>query len=127
MKTRDKDIKASAELERVRSAFKKFRDEGNGRGSGYPLHLRRLAVAAVNFGHTLTEVAIATQVSGPSLGNWRRASVCRPTELKVIDDSPEPSSAMEPAVIHFQSGLRIEIPVAALTSDLITRLNGVAP
>jgi hypothetical protein len=36
MKTRDKDVKASAELERVRSAFKKFRADGNGRGSGYP-------------------------------------------------------------------------------------------
>jgi hypothetical protein len=127
MKTKDKDIKASAELERVRSAFKKFRADGNGRGSGYPPHLRRLAVAAVNCGHTLTEVATATGVSGPSLGNWRRASVCRPTELKLIDDCPEPSSSMEPAVIHFQSGLRIEIPVAALTLDFIKRLNGVAP
>jgi hypothetical protein len=127
METRDKDVKASAELERVRSAFKKFRDAGNGRGSGYPLDLRRLAVAAVNCGHSLTEVATATQVSGPSLGNWRRSSICLPTELKVIDDCPEPSSAREHAVIRFQSGLRIEIPVAALTPDFITRLNGVVP
>lgn len=125
MKSSDKDVKAAA-LARVRSAFKRFRDEGHGRGSGFPLRLKRLAVAAVNAGHTLTEVASAAQVSGPSLGNWRRASICRPTELKLIDTCPEPSCTTESAVIHFQSGLRIEIPVAALTLDFITRLNGVA-
>ena len=102
MKSRDKDVKAAAALARVRRAFKKFRDDGNGRGSGYPLHLKRLAVAAVNCGHTLSEVSTATHVSGPSLGNWRRASICRPTELKLIEDSPELSSSMESAVIHFQ-------------------------
>jgi hypothetical protein len=127
MKVNNEKVRAGLELARVHDAFEEFRRHGNGRGSGYPLELKRLAVQALDVGHTPSEVATAAQISAPSICNWRRAPSCRPPkQLKLVEDPVLQIGTKETASVLFQSGLRIEIPVLALTADLIKTLNGVA-
>ena len=97
---------------------------------GWPLSFKRRATLAVTRGIAPGQVAKAAGVSEPSIRNWckeLKIKIGAPTELKLIDEIPKPSGAREVAVIHFQSGLRVEIAASALTSDLIRTLSGGAP
>jgi transposase len=91
--------------------------------------LKKRAVAAVIKGIAPGRVAEAAGVSEPSIRNWckrLKVKIEAPTELKLIDEK-SPSADHQTAIIHFQSGLRIEIPVSALTPELVRTFQGVQP
>lgn len=96
---------------------------------GNPLSLKRRAVAAVIKGIAPGRVAEAAGVSEPSIRNWcknLKVKIEPPTELKLAETAPV-LAAHQTAMVHFQSGLRIEIPVSALTPELVRTFQGVQP
>ena len=117
-------------LEEIRQSFGERRERfGRKPFGGYPLSFKRRATAAVARGIAPGLVAKAAGISEPSVRNWckeLKVKIEAPTELRLNDDVSEPPIVRESAVIHFPSGLRIEVPVAALTLEFIEHLNGVA-
>ena len=123
--------KNERQLGEIRRLFGERRERfGRKPFGGWPLSFKRRATLAVTRGIAPSMVATAAGVSEPSIRNWCRelkVKIEAPTELKLINDIPESSGVSESAVVHFQSGLRLEIAVSALTPDLIMTLNGGAP
>jgi hypothetical protein len=122
-------------LDEIREKFalrhKRFSRKSHG---GHPESLKKLAVSAVMSGIRYKLVADAAGVSEPSVRNWRKELEANlvPRELKLTEDvkteARGPMVGLEAmATIHFQSGLRIEIPLVALTARFINELRGVSP
>lgn len=114
-------------LKRVTVAFGRHRRRHQGRN--YSKQLKTLALSAVESGLTAGAVAQAAGVSPQSLSNWQGASV-KPRELKLVEKpsaASEPSMCVDhlpPAWIRLSSGVSIEVPMAAVTLELIAALNG---
>jgi hypothetical protein len=121
-------------LEQLRQEFverqKRFGRKPNG---GYPHSMRRRTVSMVMKGVPPEAVAKAVGISAPSIRNWCKElkGKIEPTELKLVEgDSADVSlnsreTRAKEAFIHFPSGLRVEVPLAALTAHFIQILNGV--
>jgi hypothetical protein len=134
-----------AVLKEIRVGFSRYRRGNQGcRGSGYPTALKELAVSALHQGCTSSEVSEAAEVTGESLRNWRGsvkgvsvAREIRPVELKLVE-SRDPSLAPTPsslekglsseaiARIELRSGVRMTLPVSALSERLLSLLMGGA-
>jgi transposase-like protein len=133
-------------LEKVRVVFSERRRDQNHK-RWYPKALKDLAVSALEQGYTQSEVARAASVSEGSIRNWgkldksKKSSTLdkqkRPLELKLIESKeivPAPSlesgipSAPSEAIarIEFRSGVRIALPVSALSERLFGLLQGDA-
>ena len=125
-------------LKKISLDFSRHRRRRRGR-SWYPASLKDLALRAVNVGITPGQVARAAGVSPQSMSNWRGAGVEAaeaPRELKVIAaETEEPllssraSGAMLGNVanwarIELRTGIRIEIPVSALSGPMLAALMG---
>lgn len=133
-------------LDKIRIVFSgRRRDQNHKRW--YPKALKDLAVSALEQGHAQSEVARAAGVSEGSIKNWRKSKKLeksvpldkqkRPLELKLIEGRevvPAPSlenripSAPSEAIarIEFCSGVRIALPVSALSERLLGLLQGDA-
>lgn len=135
-------------LQAIQQAFARGRQTGELKPRFCPPRLRALAVAAIRQGCSRRDVIQAAGVSLASITNWLRDESkhrnpvpmdlmsLRPLELKVVKYRPahESMSAENaaPALpvlasIHFRSGVRMEIPVSAISTGLVTALNGVTP
>jgi transposase-like protein len=138
-------IQSKEILSKIRVVFsERRRDQSHKRW--YPKALKDLAVSALEHGHAQSEVARAAGVSEGSIRNWRKSKKVerrsfpldkqkRPLELKLIEGrevvpapslesgiSNAPSEAI--ARIEFRSGVRIALPVSALSERLFGLLQG---
>ena len=114
-------------LEEIKQSFSKWNRE-NHKG-GCSAALKRLAIAAVESGHSASEVGRAAGVSGQSITNWRKRekSIAAPTELKLSAVEPVPSAGDSPLLrIYFRSGASVEIPPSHFTAQLVAILNSGA-
>lgn len=108
--------------------------------------LRHLVSEAIGAGHGPSQVANAAGLSRQTIVNWHRkqtGAVARkgqrslghgricpsPVELKVVKSRTEapvrPETAQCTVRIVFRGGACMEIPVTALSSELVATLNGV--
>lgn len=137
-----------AVLTEIRQVFSDFRRSNRGgKGRGYPKALRMLAVSALKQGVSPSEVSEAAGVTSESLRNWRRlapeqgafaaSQIVRPVELTLLESreplpAPPPASAVKDitppsrrgpiARIKLRSGVRMSLPVSALSERLISLL-----
>ena len=109
------------------------------RGRTIPEGMRRLALSAMDRGHTAGEIARVAGVSRQSVMNWSRRTVITviaskvpltPIELKVVESRPQTHSEREEngatARITLRSGAIVEVLASALDPKWLVALNGGA-
>lgn len=130
-------------LKDIERRFSRFRHEHQGERLRYPKPLQELAVAALEQGHTWIEVSRAAGVTSRCLRYWRNLTKTknrltrktRPLELKLVESRGAQSIATtathdEPITNHaevrveLRSGVRMTLPVSALSERLINLLQG---
>jgi hypothetical protein len=114
-------------LKNIEEAFANWR-QGNHKGR-VPVSIKRLAIAAVDGGHSASAVARAAGVSKQSMSTWRKSkSIAAPTELKISGCEPVAKVKGEPVLLRicFRSGASVEIPASLFTARLVAALNGGA-
>ena len=123
-------------LKEVSEAFGKYFNKGDGKRRHWPKALRQLAARAVAEGHGAQVVAKAANVCRGSVINWcnheRNPPAEPPMELKVVksrEHNPVEDSKAElktaVARIFFRSGVILECPVSAVSSEILSALNEV--
>ena len=132
---KDKGLHTRLDLRNLSREFARFRSKNN-TNKNYPVALRRLTVGIVASGGRIGEIAKAAKVSKESIRAWQRAllgEIESPREL-TLNQEPEVVEISENrelaglASIYLKSGVRIELPVSALTSSFVRSLNqGVTP
>ena len=119
---------------KIRREFSKEADDRTYRALAYSTMLRDLALAGLQQGHTVAQVALAAGISISCLRGWlREAGVRDATKKSAIEltlmTEPEGARDVKPeplARIRFRSGVKLELPVSALTPLLMGALNGGA-
>jgi transposase-like protein len=119
---------AGPDLAKVGREFATFRGQ-TGRNKNYPARLKQMAVDALASGSSASEVAKAVKVSVYSIMNWKKtvipSSSPAPRELTVTE-APEAAPRLAEqnmASIHLLCGVRIDLPVSALTSSFLKSIN----
>lgn len=129
-------------LAEIQREFSECRGKSESRPQPYPLKLRRLAARAVDQGISPAAVARAAGVSRGTVVHWRTVPQYavsrvqkRPIELRLRDDERLPQSgplcvsgfdpqAVAVARIRFRSGVSLELPVSALSAQMLAWLQG---
>ena len=114
-----------ARLESLRKAFSKHRAASAGRRTLYPQALIDAVKEALASGIAVRDVAIASGTSLSVIHKWRRSATKIAEKNFDMVNFPSSETTTQFAVVHLPSGTRIELPVEALSSDLLRRL-GVA-
>jgi hypothetical protein len=122
----------SSLLSRIAEQYSEYRKTvGSGRKK-YPLELQKLALLALENGCPVIEVSKAACVSPHSIYAWRARErrnipIKAAIQLKLKADVPERNLADSCATIRLKSGIAIEVPCLALTSELFVLLSQVGP
>ena len=121
---REKKRETPGALKDIQGAFANWhQDKHHGLA---PIGLKRLAIAAVESGHSASAVARAAGVSKQLMSTWRKKSIAVPRELKISGCEPESNLKVESALlrISFRSGASVEIPASLFTAQMVAVLNG---
>ena len=136
MKSRSK--KQVSALEQVAWEFSNYRNQ-SGRGPGskgcrYPHALKSQVIRTLRSGWPASEVAKSAGISKHSVVKWQKASkvselTTPPRELRVLVDNvesaecPIQSTIVSPmARLKFGLGVQLELPVSALSIDVLRSL-----
>jgi transposase-like protein len=114
----------------IAERYAEYRNGGESVRKRYPPELRKLAVSAFKNGCSAVEVSQAAGVSTHTIYAWRaqlQGAVERllAKELKVVPEPVSRAECREWATIRLRSGVGIEVPFSALTSELLMLLSEV--
>jgi hypothetical protein len=138
-------------LKKLAREFSNFRRSrgGNSKRCWYPDGLKSLALGAMHSGCSTKQIAEAIGVSSQSIAIWRRASQSivkdktvineAPRELHMVADGSEDTkgsgksfdgtiqfrNAQAMARLKFNSGVRMVLPVKALSFELLESLSRI--
>jgi transposase-like protein len=122
----------SSLLVRIAEQYGEYRKTAGIGRKNYPLKLQKLALSAFELGCPVIEVSKAAGISAHSIYVWRaRARKSAPIEpakqLQLTSEIPERHLGDSCATIRLKSGIAIEVPFSALTSELFVLLSQVGP
>lgn len=117
-------------LARIAEQYGEYRKTAGIGRKNYPLKLQKLAVSAFEVGCPAIEVSKAAGISAHSIYVWRaRARKSAPMEpakqLELTTEGSEKTLVDSCATIRLKSGIAIEVPFSALTSELFVLLSQV--
>ena len=122
-----KNLHDTKALEKMRQAFSQRRQK---HGRSYPQELKRLALDALDQGHSTTSIAQAAGIACQSVINWslqEKAGLSsrQAVELKLVDETGLAHERQSKVRIRFCSGATLCLLISQLDARLISVLNGV--